>query len=68
MTLFDSYQDPYSITEVLSDVDIMSPRAPCSNAAEIRQANLKRDQRVDEESAQSFPASDPPSWVQGISA
>ena len=28
---------------------------------------LQREQRIDAELAQSFPASDPPSWVQGVS-
>ena len=32
-----------------------------------RESWLQREQRIDEELAQSFPASDPPSWVQGIS-
>lgn len=45
--------------------------APGQNAAEqvvkdLREARrLRREQRLDEELAQSFPASDPPSWVLG---
>jgi hypothetical protein len=30
-----------------------------------REWRLRREQRIDEELAHSFPASDPPSWVQG---
>ena len=30
-----------------------------------RERRLRREQRIDEELAHSFPASDPPSWVQG---
>ncbi|HEV7122150.1 MAG TPA: hypothetical protein VGN24_01835 [Rhodanobacter sp.] len=31
----------------------------------LREWRLRREQRIDEELAHSFPASDPPSWVQG---
>jgi hypothetical protein len=36
-------------------------------ASTARESWLQREQRIDEELAQSFPASDPPSWVQGVS-
>jgi len=36
-------------------------------ASSARESWLQREQRIDEELAQSFPASDPPSWVQGVS-
>ena len=35
-------------------------------AARGEVARLRREQRLDDELAQSFPASDPPSWVLGI--
>jgi len=41
------------------------PELAATTAAESRR---QREQRIDEELAQSFPASDPPSWVQGVSA
>ncbi|HZX71081.1 MAG TPA: hypothetical protein VFE77_09710 [Rhodanobacter sp.] len=39
-----------------------SPDARPQRRRDLRQ---RREQRIDEELAQSFPASDPPSWVQG---
>ncbi|MDW2981477.1 MAG: hypothetical protein WBG81_04990 [Rhodanobacter sp.] len=35
------------------------------SAAPAGESVLAREQRIDDELAQSFPASDPPSWVQG---
>jgi hypothetical protein len=36
-----------------------------ARSARWRELRLRREQRIDEELAHSFPASDPPSWVQG---
>lgn len=33
---------------------------------EARQRRLEREKLIDDELAQSFPASDPPSWVQSV--
>lgn len=38
---------------------------PVPAVKELDLARLRREQRLDEELAQSFPASDPPSWVHG---
>ncbi len=39
--------------------------SPVQAVNELRQFRLRREQRLDEELAPSFPASDPPSWVDG---
>lgn len=57
MTLFKSYNDPYSITAVLSNVDIMNMRTPSSSAKEVRQARLTREPHG-ERLKLSSPASD----------
>jgi hypothetical protein len=40
--------------------------SPRPDVDERHQPPLTREQRIDQELAESFPASDPPSWVQGI--
>lgn len=40
---------------------------PGITAKEAAATDREREQMIDEELAQSFPASDPPSWVQGTS-
>ena len=42
------------------------PGVPDSVVKNLRESRrLRREQRLDDELAQSFPASDPPSWVLG---
>lgn len=41
------------------------PGATDRAATDLQQLRARREQRIDDELAQSFPASDPPSWVLG---
>ncbi|HET8941213.1 MAG TPA: hypothetical protein VFN13_04420 [Rudaea sp.] len=72
MTWFESRYDPFSITAVLASTDITHARTPISNAQatthETTPTHAQREQRIDEELAQSFPASDPPSWVRSTAS
>jgi hypothetical protein len=47
--------------------DAGKPLIEKSAARPTTSRERRREQRIDEELAQSFPASDPPSWVQGTS-
>lgn len=72
MTWFESRHDPFSITAALASTDITHARTPISNAhattQETTPTHAQREQRIDEELAQSFPASDPPSWVRSTAS
>lgn len=41
------------------------PGAAGRAVIDLQQLRARREQRIDDELAQSFPASDPPSWVLG---
>lgn len=45
---------------------VLDAQAVLRTTDELRQARLKREERIDNELVQRFPASDPPSWVHGI--
>jgi hypothetical protein len=65
MVLFNRSLHRHSVVPEHAGTGGSRPSAFASSAAESR---LQRERRIDEELAQSFPASDPPSWVQGASA
>ncbi len=56
-----------SATVALERAQIPEPKVPDEVVKDLNESHrLRREQRLDEELAQSFPASDPPSWVLGI--
>lgn len=56
---------PYFVMVAPQGLILPGVRLSDSSATELRQAIDVREQRIDAELDQSFPASDPPSWVHG---